>query len=221
MNDFETKYVAKNYFANNAYQWMKLRFAEDPKFKEAVISSIYFDTPSIFHMHEKFESDHIKSKFRIRWYEDMKTGKPSDVCFFEFKHKVGENRFKKRIKNKNIFSDLDLDSPEFINCLDELRLYNSTILDNIFPVFQLSYTRSRFVIPGTEIRLCIDRDIHIRKINKNIMKKDFKPMNLSHCVFELKGETAVLPESLERIENFGFHKNSFSKYEQCYRELIE
>ena len=114
-----------------------------------------------------------------------------------------------------------LDSVEFNNVLDELRVFQTGVLKNVFPVFQISYTRSRYVVPDTDIRLCIDSDIHVRKVNKSLVKKNFKNKYLSQCVFELKGETARLPKRLAHLEHLGFQKNSFSKYERCYRELIE
>jgi hypothetical protein len=54
----------------------------------------------------------------------------------------------------------------------------------------------------------------------NLVGPRLKPKYLSKCVFELKGETGILPSSLNVLEKFGFEKNSFSKYEQCYNELI-
>lgn len=221
MHDFETKYIAANCHAEKLKVWLGLNFDIDPEFPEAIISSIYFDTFDLFHMREKVESDHIKSKFRIRWYENIKTSEHSEICFLEFKHKVGERRFKKRIMKDNRLSDEKLNSEAFYEYLTELRMFDERILKATFPVFQLSYTRKRFIVPNTKIRLCIDSDIHIKKINENILKKSFKPKKLSNCVFELKGETAVLPDKLNHLENFGFKKDSFSKYEQCYRELIE
>lgn len=220
MSDFETKFISSNGNALKAKQWLDLNFPRDPSFPETIISSVYFDTKDLKLLGEKVESDHVKSKFRIRWYETLKEAKISDVCFYEFKHKIGENRFKKRVKAQNIYSDLALTHGAFLSSLDELRVFDSGMLAHVYPSFNVSYTRYRYCIPGTEIRLCIDYNIHVRSVNHQLIMKPIKKRNLSHCVFELKGETGVLPEKLHFLEELGFYKSSFSKYEQCYFELL-
>ncbi len=220
MSDFETKYIANNLCATKAKAWLDLNFQRDPDFPGTIISSVYFDTKKLDYLHEKLESDHIKSKFRIRWYEDLQTKKASDICFLEFKHKIGENRHKKRIKAQNIYSDKELESSIFANSLDELRSFEGSVLHNIHPSYTISYTRFRYIIPGTEMRLCIDYDINVKRVNSFLLHKPIKQKYLSQCVFELKGETAVLPKELSFMERLGFHKNAFSKYERCYEELL-
>ncbi len=221
MSDFETKYIARNAHAPKIRAWLDAKFKKDTEYPETIISSIYFDDYNMSYLKEKDESDHVKSKFRIRWYEDIKTKEASDICFLEFKHKIGENRFKKRIKAANEFSSLALESSEFGNAVDRLRQFEGNILGHVYPSYIVSYTRHRYIVPGTNIRLCIDSNIHIKKNNKRLIKREFKKKYLDHCVFELKGETAILPGSLNFIEQLGLKKDSFSKYEQCYRQLIE
>ena len=220
MNDFETKYIANSSLQDKARAWLDLNFDKDPSFPAAVVSSIYFDTHNLHHLSEKVESDHIKSKFRLRWYEDIETGQKSYGCFLEFKHKVGERRFKKRIDKPNQYDSEDLDQLSYENVLDELRLNSGQVLPHVFPALLLSYTRHRYVVPDTQIRLCIDSDICIKSVNYRLMCRSFRPQTLSQCVFEMKGETTVLPKPLVTIEKFGFVKSSFSKYEQCINELV-
>lgn len=220
MSDFETKFISQNANALKTRHWLDLNFERDPKYPETIISSIYFDTKNLALLDEKVESDHIKSKFRIRWYEDLATGTPSEKAFYEFKHKIGENRFKKRIPADNIYSTLPLNSSTFQTCLNQLRVFENGMLPHVYPSFNVSYTRYRYWIPGTEIRMCIDYNIHVRSINHDLIMKPIKKKYLSNCVFELKGETGVLPKCLHNLEKLGFHKNSFSKYERCYFELL-
>ena len=221
MPDFETKYIARNAHSEKIRAWLSLKFKKDTLYPETIISSIYFDDINMSYLGEKEESHHVKSKFRIRWYEDIQTKKASEICFLEFKHKIGDKRFKKRIKMPNSYVGLDLESARFGNVVDELRGFEGNILKHVYPSYIVSYTRSRYIIDSSDIRLCIDSNIHIKKINKRLIKKDFKRKNLDHCVFELKGETGVLPSSLNFIEQLGLKKDSFSKYEQCFRQLIE
>ncbi len=220
MNDFEVKYVNVNLKAPIAKKWLDLNLIPDPKYPGTIISSIYFDTKDFKYLDEKTESDHVKSKFRIRWYETLDKKEPSSVSFLEFKHKVGENRFKKRIQVSNDFFSKPLESLDFLKSLDELRLFNGNILEHIYPSFIVSYTRYRYIIPNTDIRLCIDYNINVPKLNSRLLPMKIKKKYLSQCVFELKGESAILPSALRNIEQLGFEKNSFSKYERCFEELI-
>lgn len=220
MQDFETKYIFSNAQALKVKAWLEDKFPADPEYPEAIISSIYFDTTQLTHLKEKQDSHHIKSKFRIRWYEDPITKVKSNVCFFEFKHKIGETRTKRRIRSTNIFSELPLESSQFYSVMNELRSYEGKVLDHLFPSFIVSYTRKRFIIPGTEMRLCIDYNINVPKTNLRLVSRRPKNKLLTQCVFELKGPTARLPKELYYLEQLGAKKNSFSKYDRCYAELI-
>jgi SPX domain protein involved in polyphosphate accumulation len=221
MHDFETKYLLSNAHALKVKTWLEKNFAADPEYPEAIISSIYFDTPHMKYLEEKVNSDHIKSKFRIRWYEDPVTRKKSEICFLEFKHKVGEKRFKRRLKMPNHYGDLPLESSTFFSVMNDLRIHEGVVLDHIFPSFIVSYTRKRFIIPQSNMRLCIDFNINVPRTNLRLVRKNAKKKYLANCVFELKGPSAVLPKELEYLERLGVHKNAFSKYERCFFELIE
>ena len=221
MHDFETKYILSNAYALKVKTWLENNFPSDPEYPEAIISSIYFDTPHLKYLEEKINSDHIKSKFRIRWYEDPSTRIKTDICFLEFKHKIGEKRFKKRIKIPNIYGELPLESSKFFSVMNELRLHEGKVLDHVFPSYIVSYTRKRFILPQSKMRLCIDFNINVPRTNLRFVRADSKKKYLSQCVFELKGPSAVLPKELEYLERLGVHKNAFSKYERCYAELID
>lgn len=219
--DYETKYTTSNSKSLGIKGWLEANFPADPDFPEAVISSIYFDTQNLKHLDEKLASDHIKSKFRIRWYEDPVTREKSDVCFLEFKHKIGEHRNKRRIKMPNDFCELPLEDSRFFAILDELRIHEGKVLDHLYPSFIVSYTRKRFILPESGMRLCVDYNINVPRVNMRLIKRPIKRKYLSTCVFELKGASAVLPRELYYLEKMGLVKDSFSKYEQCYTELIE
>lgn len=220
MHDFETKYVASNSVAAKTRSWMWHNFLPDPAYPEAIISSIYFDTPDFYHLKEKDESEHFKSKYRIRWYSDIKTKEPLSNAFFEVKLKIGENRFKKRVMNESSFHDIDLNSDVFFNHFRSLNSFTGYFPGHLFPAIQINYTRTRYIDPLTKLRLCVDSDIHIKRIGQRIIQRQFKPNYLTNCVLEVKGPSAIAPKRLTNIEYFGFKKNSFSKYESCFTELI-
>lgn len=218
--DFETKYIAPNIKAQAINSWMSSNLELDTEYPEAIISSVYFESKDFQFLKEKEASDHIKSKFRIRWYEDVITKEHSDICFLEFKHKVNNQRYKRRNQIENKYSHLPLESSEFINSLNKLRVFNSNILKHIYPIYTITYHRNRYIAPSTNQRICIDYNIHLKNINTNMLNKNIKPINLNHCVLETKGLDQRLPRELHFLENFGLKKSSFSKYERCFYELL-
>lgn len=220
MRDFEVKYVAPNGKAHEIKKWLELNLEPDGDFPEAKISSIYFDTKNLDFYNEKLNSDHIKSKFRIRWYTDIDSEKDSDICFFEFKHKVGNTRLKRRHKAANQFSKLKLTSNKFYNCFQTLELSHLPLPSAIFPCFTISYTRKRFIEPSSGLRVCIDSDIHISNNNPLLVRRNQRKTFLSQCVFETKGEIQALPNRCLFFESMGLKKEAFSKYDRCFHELI-
>jgi SPX domain protein involved in polyphosphate accumulation len=218
--DFEVKYIAPNIKASAINAWMDANMLPDGDYPETIISSIYFETKDQQFLREKEASDHIKSKLRIRWYENAQDGSHSKTCFLEFKHKVNLRRYKRRMEVLNTFSKIELESQDFSHCLDEFRIFNKNLLKPVFPFFTISYTRKRYIIPSTQQRICIDYNIHLKNVNKHMISKNIKSINLSNCVLETKGLDNTLPRQLHFLENFGLKKNSFSKYERCYYELL-
>lgn len=215
--DFEVKYTARNQYAPKIRAWMDCNLTPDPEYPETYIHSIYYDTQRLQYLEEKNGSDNIKSKFRIRWYQDKTTKANSPVAFLEFKHKIGDHRFKRRIKVENNFSNRPLENLPPL--MEELRNYEGYNLPHVYPAFIISYTRKRYVYHN--LRPCIDYNIHISRTNSLLIPDPFYPIQLNNCVVELKGETAIMPRSLFPLEKMGLKKSSFSKYERCFYELIQ
>lgn len=220
MQDFEVKYITSNAKAASIRGWLDSTLPSDGEYPEAIINSIYFDTKDLSYLYEKENSDHIKSKFRIRWYQDVNTKSVSDICFLEFKHKVGFVRSKKRIQTQNIFSFLPLESEKFNNSLLPLRVFNNKVLGHIFPSYIVSYTRKRYVVPETGQRVCIDYNINVTGVNSNLIPRNVREKYLYNCVFETKGQTQNFPRVCLPLEKMGLKKDAFSKYERCFEELI-
>ncbi|MBD65266.1 MAG: hypothetical protein CME62_08665 [Halobacteriovoraceae bacterium] len=220
MQNFETKFIASNYQAGKIKSWLDLNFKKDPEFPGTYINSIYFDTPKLDFLNEKDASDHVKSKFRLRWYEDLVSGEASAQCFLEMKHKIDKERFKKREVLDNHFHDLKLSDPKFYKLFQEFRVFEDKVLEPVFPTYNVKYTRFRYIIPNTDIRLCIDYNIHTERINSALMKKTIKTTYLDQCVFELKGSTTLLSSRLMQLEKFGLKKSAFSKYQRIFLDLL-
>ena len=223
MNDFdyEIKYIGDNRRSFAIKNYLENNLLPDGEFPEAIISSIYFDTKTLKYLNEKNSSDHIKSKFRIRWYEDVNTFSPSPEAFLEFKHKINLKRFKRRKKIKNNFFKTPLKDPLFTTYFEDFRLFEGKLLEPIYPSYIVRYHRKRFIDPVTKLRICIDSNIHVGGLNQSLLGNQIHKKYLNNCVVETKGLSRDLPRQLRFLESYGLKKNAFSKYERCYYELIK
>ena len=69
--EHEVKYVTSCIRANEALFWLNKTCKPDPLYPRSIVNSIYFDTLDFKALNEKINSDFIKTKFRIRWYENI------------------------------------------------------------------------------------------------------------------------------------------------------
>ena len=221
--DYELKFVFNNPISDLVLDYIRSRCLPGPLFPYGVVSSIYFDTRNWRLLGEKINSDYFKCKYRIRWYSEFDHGGFGEFTFIEIKKKIGTSREKKRIKSGipgKFLDNADLNSEVFFNIASILRAEGELFYENLFPVFQISYKRWRFVEPITNTRLCIDSDISIPKVNELLFPMT-TPFSLKNGVLEVKGSFDDLPDPLHKIELLGCRKESFSKYKYCFEKLNE
>ena len=218
----ETKFVLHNGVAHKVVEWLRCRCWPDKEFAAGIVSSIYFDSREWRFLGEKVNSDYLKTKVRIRWYHDINTLEPFDASFMEVKYKIGETRRKVRIQTAysgDRLARTSLEDLQMIALPDLLKKRDVFLGGPLFPVFQISYKRRRFVEPVSGLRLSIDYDIHVPKVNLRMVPR-INPFNLQSAVFETKGSRADLPETLHQLTALGCIKQSFSKYSTCYRKVM-
>ena len=221
LGEHETKYVLPNRRAKVVSSWLTTRCKPDPKYPIGTISSIYFDTRDWKLLGEKLNSDHLKTKVRLRWYSDYPSGWVQPTTFLEMKSKIGTARKKVRIKTDIDAADIlktSLDSLEMLQIPKSLCSHGIVVTPSLHPVFQLNYMRRRFIDPLTGARLAIDSNIHVSRVNKRMIQKN-RSTTLPEAVFELKHVSGALPEWLHQLTAFGCQKSSFSKYSSCYQHL--
>lgn len=221
MIDYENKYVIPNKNAQALLIALKAKCPLDQSYPEAIVSSVYFDSKNLGLLDEKVNSDFIKTKYRIRWYSDIKTGIPFGNPFLEVKAKTGGRRSKRRIKldiNSRDFVKIPYESEEYNEYGNILKSMHRQHLGILRPNYVVSYKRVRFQVPCTQIRFCLDFDIHGKLANE--MLNPYKNYNIiNESVFEIKGEQEFLPEYMKIIEKYGGIKDSFSKYFSCYKHM--
>jgi len=217
--DHETKFVFDNRRRHVIRRWLELRCPPDPHHPAYVVSSIYFDTRSWHSLNEKANSDFSKSKIRLRWYSGLGRCEPGETVRLEVKRKRGRLRGKLRFPVDISSGELasaelqDLKRPEVATLL---RTHGVDAPSPLFPVFQIDYTRSRFVHPTTGAGLCLDYDIHVPRVNRRMVSRHDSRL-LRQAVFEVKGRTSRLMPDLTFLTRLECRKQSFSKYLACYQ----
>lgn len=201
--------------------WLRARCLPDPKYPDGRVTSVYFDNRGLALLREKVNSDFIKQKVRLRWYEDPVTRSPRGPAFVELKRKVGGRRFKTRM-------ELDIDAnevaaacedPRYLRrMLEPLRRAGHRLPSDLLPFMHISFRRRRFVDPIGRSRISLDTYIRGRSVGVGLLPPA-PPEPLAHAVLEVKGPHDSLPRWLAPLGRMGCRRESFSKYARCYLKL--
>ena len=220
-NEHEIKFVVNNSKSYQVIEWLKRTCTIDSKFPIEIVSSIYYDTWRWRFLNEKLNSDYLKTKIRVRWYSDITNRKHSDYSFAEVKLKTGDRRQKIRIKTPHTgqwLSNTRLDDTKLLAIPSLLRYKGIVLKENVFPVYQITYKRMRFIEPFEGLRVCFDYDISAPRVNKYMFPGSY-PFVLRVAVFEVKGGVSELPDNLHPLTDIGCKKASFSKYSSCFQKI--
>ncbi len=219
---FEIKYINYNTKSQTLISWLKKTCLPDPEFPEGTVSSIYYDTWDKKFLNEKINSYYLKTKVRVRWYSCLRYQSHNEKTFAEAKFKTGGTRDKIRVMTPfsgSRLAETPLENSSLITLPTLLIPEGYPYREGVFPIFQISYKRLRFLEPTTGARICIDYDICAPRTNR-IMLPKANPFNIQTCVFEIKSHLPELPASLYPLTDMGCKKSAFSKYSACYQKIM-
>ena len=218
--NFEIKFTIDGRETTAVRRWLHAVCTKDPIFPSGIVNSIYYDTPALDQLREKVNSDYLKTKIRLRWYE---TGVASHSrSFLEAKFRVGPRRHKVRLATDFSGSWLALIplSNQVLRRIP-LKLWSMgvTVPSLLQPVLRIRYSRDRFVDHISGARISLDTDITIPSVNHELMTSP-NPMALHTAVVEVKGLAKDLPPILKHLIVLGGRKTAFSKYRACYDHAV-
>jgi hypothetical protein len=193
----------------------------DPVHTRARVVTVYYDTPGFRSLDEKINSDYLKTKIRVRWYERLDGTDPDEAVFVECKYRVGATRHKVRVRLKEqatVVSRWALDRADWHRLLQPLRLQGVDAPPDVEPTLRLAYVRERFVDPVTAARLTLDTDIEVQAVNPLRLRPGLAG-RLPGAVVEYKGSSAELPPHLHVLARVGSRKTSYSKYFAAYAHV--
>ena len=210
----ELKFVVPEARAAFVGAWLRHVCVPDPKYPPARVVTVYYDTAQLDLLDEKVNSDYLKTKVRVRWYERLDGSPAGEAVFVEAKVRVGSTRQKVRRtagEPAPAVSAWRLERPEWLALLAALRLDGVDLPPDLRPVMRLSYVRERLIDRAGGGRLTLDASMRVDAVNPERMRPGLTgPM--PGVVVEYKGRTPELPPHLRRLVDSGGRKASFSKY---------
>lgn len=223
----EQKYVFAGMYADLLNSWLTTHCDLDPEFPLGTISSLYYDTPSLQFLEEKRNSDYLKTKVRLRWYdaydESWTDSAPDEVrCFLEVKSKIGSLRTKTRAA-LSMPRRILLENPYLPDEIAELPRRSGMDIPDLpaalLPMLFIQYERARFVDSVTGCRIALDTRIRAVSAHPHYVPARF-PVGLSVGVLEVKGAEREFPESLGPLGGY-VTKAAFSKYATCWEQILQ
>jgi hypothetical protein len=207
----ELKFVLPEARGASALALLRALCRPDQKYPPMVVSTIYYDTPTLQLLAEKLDSDYLKLKVRLRWYGLSGPGTGSTASFLEVKKRIGGFRDKARVETAHKDAWLDtvsLDDPALLRVLELAAPLGVPLPMPLMPVLLLRYSRHRFLEPVSRTRVSLDLDIAAVHGRRGA----FHGGTIPAAVLEIKGEVDDLPPALRPLVHLGARRTSFSKY---------
>lgn len=222
--NIEQKFVFVNPQKDMILEWVEHACARDGKYYIGVVSSLYFDTPGLEHYLEKRNSDYVKSKIRLRWYEDVeRAGEAFDVtCFVEMKRKHGVSRQKERSEiliDSHRLRDNPFDDEKILEIPNRVFDLDYIPPGILVPMLLIQYDRHRYVDPESGSRIAVDTNIRCTRTNAAYVP-GVPPVHLEAGVLEVKGPDTGLPRVLKPMAA-RLTIEAFSKYARCWESLMQ
>ena len=206
----EIKYVMPAASAGPAEAWLNAVCRPERGFPPAWVCSVYFDRPDGGLLDEKINSDYLKTKLRIRWYEPL-AGAPTGEAFLEVKRRAGTSREKHRIGLGVPAAEVrswSIADPRWLGLLPPA---SGLVGGPLGPVLRMRYVRTRFFDGPSGARLALDRMLTVTAMHPALRPGPL-PAVVPWAVFEWKGSTPDVSPTLRGLVGFGAHRRAFSKY---------
>lgn len=218
----ELKFAMPEARASLALRMLGVLCRPDPNYAAAVVSTIYYDTPSLRLLGEKLDSDFLKTKIRLRWYSAMDGDARGGRGFLEVKTRVGALRRKARVETPlagEWLAEAPLHDPALARVVELARSIGAELPGRLLPAMLVRYERFRFIEPASGARVSLDRRIEVPRSNPVLLRPG-GTVRLGVAVVEVKGGGDELPRSLLPLARLGARRAAFSKYGEAGLALL-
>lgn len=204
----ERKYPIAEGRADLLAAWIAARIAPDPDYPRGVITSCYYDSPSLDAYWEAADGFWGKAKLRLRWY-----GAPVDAaagCWLELKRREGARGRKLRLRLE-VGAGVELAEgmrlPGRGQLSDALRELGAPAAPTLEPTALIRYERRRWSDAASDLRVSIDSRVRAAAARRGSAWLHVP----DGAVLELKS-AGPLPARLQGLERLGLRREAHSKY---------
>ena len=196
---------------DNSYRYFLISGMFKKIYFERIVNSIYIDNENFKNVWDNINGFSQRSKYRIRWYNDLKNSK----VFLEEKNKLNQTTFKNKIEIGPFKNEKDL--MIFLNSNEFQKKYLFKYKYNLKNVLKVSYKRSYFIDPKKKIRVTLDQNI---TVNKKYINNNFG-ISLDKNIIELKYDVTDSNYCNQLILNSRLDNRNkkYSKYVQSFVEM--
>ncbi|MFT5114207.1 MAG: hypothetical protein ACI8P9_003541 [Parasphingorhabdus sp.] len=218
----EKKYTFDNRLHQSALNLAHRLMIPNSDYAESIVNSVYFDTRNREFLAEKENSDYLKCKIRLRWYDTDSNSTQGPRYFLEVKRKNGVRRDKARIDvtehffTNSVRRSLPLNLDQVNNLLRE---HVDGNFPKLMPLLLIRYNRRRFHTNLDHERVNVDWNIsaqgfpvrHNSRSSTQVLPSGVIEAKGSH--FDARGPVSTLIKATKA------RKNAFSKYLVGYQFL--
>lgn len=187
---------------------------QDPRHPANFVVSIYYDTRGFDLLQDKIDSQRVKTKVRLRWYEELNGAPASFASYAELKYRLGSRRRKIRTQTTvpaREIRDLPLHHRDQPDISAHLPTGVFTAPHRLLPCVAVRYQRRRFIDPLSRTRISFDSGLSVHNVNPRLLPNG-SPSRLETVVIELKNTSGEIPARLRGLLRCGARLTSFSKY---------
>lgn len=224
----EQKYLFPAGHTEMILAWLQHACLPDPRFPSSTVSSLYYDTPGLFHFYESRNGDFVRAKVRLRWYEgpfrDIRQKGPDAAvrCYLEVKTKEGALSEKKRtevtIPSRVLYDD-PFSSSQILDLPARVLDLDFRPSGPLLPVLIVEYRRQRYLDTDSQASIAVDADIRCTQVNGTVVP-GIPPVYFDVGVLESKGMNRNSNGVLNPIASC-LTKSPFSKYGISLESLMK
>ena len=220
----EQKYLFPAGYSDMIGDWMDYACAPDPLYPSGVVSSLYYDTPELFHFYENRNGEFLRAKVRLRWYTDTSTMDPDAGvrCFLEVKTKQGALSTKQRrevVIRSGVLRDDPFSDEQILDLPAEVLDLGYQAAGMLVPILLIRYRRRRYIDVESGSGIALDAEIRCTRANETVVQ-GMAPIYLDVGVLETKGMNREVCGVLKPIESH-LTKSPFSKYAISLETLMQ
>tara|TARA_B110000008_G_scaffold100403_1_gene103111 strand:- start:57 stop:746 length:690 start_codon:yes stop_codon:yes gene_type:complete len=211
---YEIKFSLDELSYVRAMRWLFVHTHAKKKFEHRYVNSLYFDNPNYSSIRDNLAGISDRSKYRLRWYNALKS--PNDIMSPCFEKKIRKGRLgrKEVIPLKNLKDNFPSQSLQKIESDVRLELQKNNILfdDYYTSILGVKYLRQYFE-DNEGLRITIDSNIQFSYVDGITSRMSASPKLFNQrYVMELKFDIELKDHASMILKKLNMSPTRHSKY---------